>query len=75
MWTTGEGDIRADETVSVEVSPFIAGHGVKKNAASDHIIGCPHQEGIDYPMGRACPHCPFWADIDRFTHEPIRLSR
>jgi hypothetical protein len=26
--------------------------------------------GIDYPMGRSCPRCPFWAGIDRFTHEP-----
>ena len=22
---------------------------------------------------RPCPHCPFWASIDRFTHEPIVL--
>ncbi|MGH9387747.1 MAG: DUF1186 domain-containing protein [Vicinamibacterales bacterium] len=39
--------------------------------ASERIIGCPHEEGIDYPMGRSCPRCPFWADIDRFTHEPV----
>src|SRR5262249_17918794 len=26
---------------------------------------------IDYPMGRTCPQCPFWAGIDRFTLEPI----
>jgi len=37
----------------------------------DRIIGCPHEEGIDYPLGRTCPRCPFWAGIDRFTHEPI----
>jgi hypothetical protein len=24
-------------------------------------------------MGRTCPQCPFWANIDRFTHEPIVL--
>ena len=22
-------------------------------------------------MGRTCPSCPFWAGIDRFTHEPV----
>jgi Protein of unknown function (DUF1186) len=38
---------------------------------TDRIIGCPHEEGIDYPLGRACPQCPFWAGIDRFTQEPI----
>jgi hypothetical protein len=35
------------------------------------MLGCPHEEGVDYPMGRTCPRCPFWAGIDRFTHEPI----
>ena len=29
------------------------------------------RRGSDYPMGRSCPRCPFWAGIDRFTHEPI----
>jgi hypothetical protein len=24
-------------------------------------------------MGRTCPRCPFWADIDRFTHEQIPM--
>ena len=38
---------------------------------TDRLIGCPHEEGIDYPMGRTCPRCPFWANIDRITHEPI----
>jgi hypothetical protein len=32
---------------------------------------CPHEEGIDDPIGRTCPRCPFWAGIDRFTHEPV----
>jgi hypothetical protein len=45
---------------------------VKDSVSADRIIGCPHQEGVDYPMGRMCPHCPFWAGIDRFTHEPIQ---
>ena len=43
----------------------------KDTVTYDRIIGCPHEEGIDYPMGRACPRCPFWAGIDRFTHEPV----
>src|SRR5919106_1313015 len=25
-------------------------------------------------MGRTCPRCPFWAGIDRFTHEPIHAA-
>jgi hypothetical protein len=24
------------------------------------VIGCPHEEGIDFPEGQECPYCPFW---------------
>jgi hypothetical protein len=43
-------------------------HGVKSVVMTDGIIGCPHEEGVDY-QGPTCPHCPFWAGRDRFTHE------
>src|SRR4051812_9319014 len=33
---------------------------------TDRIIGCPHEEGIDYE-GTTCPTCPFWAGRDRWT--------
>jgi hypothetical protein len=29
------------------------------------MLGCPHEEGIDYPEGEACPECPYWAGRDR----------
>jgi hypothetical protein len=35
----------------------------------DRIIGCPHEEGIDYPDGAECPECPFWKGRDRWTGE------
>jgi hypothetical protein len=37
----------------------------------ERIIGCPHEEGIDYPEGKSCPQCPYWAGRDRFTHERV----
>jgi hypothetical protein len=43
---------------------------VKTVAMTDRIIGCPHEEGIDYE-GPVCPHCPFWANRDRWTGEVI----
>src|SRR5205814_1064937 len=46
-------------------------HHVAETVTADRLWGCPHQEGVDYPMGRKCPQCPIWADIDRMTHEPI----
>lgn len=65
-----EGDVRNVPSVIDEVAAFFKQHGVKHTVSSDRIIGCPHEEGVDYPAGETCPQCPFWKDIDRFTHEP-----
>ena len=70
-WTTHAIDVRSDPAVAAEVAGFVQQHGAKQTVSTDRIIGCPHEEGIDYPLGRTCPRCPFWADIDRFTHEPV----
>jgi hypothetical protein len=70
-WTVDAGDVRNDPVVATHLTAWLTRHGVKNTTMTDRITGCPHQEGIDYPMGRTCPQCPFWANIDRFTHEPI----
>lgn len=72
-WTTQAVDVRHDPTIAASVADFLREYGVKHTVTADRIMGCPHEEGIDYPMGRACPRCPFWAGIDRFTHEPRRV--
>jgi hypothetical protein len=71
-WFINEGDVRNDPGIAAEVAAFVKQQGAKDPTAYDRIVGCPHEEGVDYPMGRTCPHCPFWASIDRFTHEPIK---
>ena len=70
-WTTETTDVRKDPAVAAAVGAFLRLHGVKDRVTPDRIIGCPHEEGIDYPLGRTCPQCPFWAGIDRFTHERL----
>jgi hypothetical protein len=70
-WITQAVDIRHDPEIAAEVASFVQQHDAKQTVASDRIIGCSHEEGIDYPMGRTCPRCPFWAGIDRFTREPV----
>ena len=70
-WTTHAVDVRHDPVIAADVAAFVLEHEAKETVSTDRIIGCPHEEGIDYPMGRTCPRCPFWAGIDRFTHEPI----
>ena len=42
----------------------------KSVVMTDRIIGCPHEEGIDYE-GVTCPACPFWAGRDRWTGERL----
>jgi hypothetical protein len=34
---------------------FIDRHGAATIAMPDGIFGCPHEEGIDYPLGQECP--------------------
>jgi hypothetical protein len=70
-WIRDAGDVRRDRLIAAEVADWLRSEGVKASQSYDRIIGCPHEEGIDYPLGRTCPHCPFWENIDRFTHEPI----
>jgi hypothetical protein len=64
-WTTDAGDPRAG--VPAEITAFLKSHAVRSVAMVDRIIGCPHEEGVDYPEGGECPACPFWAGRDRWT--------
>jgi hypothetical protein len=59
-------DIRDDIRVAEEVLAFITEAGANSLVMTGQIIGCPHEEGIDY-KGVTCPACPFWAGRDRWT--------
>ncbi len=52
-------DVRSDIGIADEVSRFIDGHGAESIVLADRIIGCPHEDGVDYPDGTACPKCAF----------------
>jgi len=67
-WFT-ESDARKSEKILSELVSFIEKNNAKTVTMIDQIIGCPHEEGIDYPLGESCPDCPFWKNRDRFTHE------
>jgi hypothetical protein len=70
-WLSDRGDVRDDETITVAIMEFLERNGVKSVLSVDRIIGCPHQEGIDYPTGEKCPLCPFWATRDRWSGESV----
>jgi hypothetical protein len=71
-WFSESIDIRDNRSVILEIIKFIREHNVKSVVMPDRIIGCPHEEGIDYPEGDSCPHCPFWQGRDRWTGEIIQ---
>lgn len=71
-WFSEDRDIRHDAAIEGEVARFIVSHSVKSVVMTDGIIGCPHEEGIDYLEGTSCPKCPYWAGRDRFTKERVQ---
>lgn len=62
-----DNDVMKEPDVFEEVLEFIQTNGAKSVGMLDRIIGCPHEEGIDYPEGHSCPLCPFWAGRNRWT--------
>jgi hypothetical protein len=54
-------DVTTSPKVQREMEEFFAGHGVRSVAVSEGNMGCPHEEGEDFPEGTDCPFCPFWA--------------
>lgn len=53
-------DVEINPKVQQELKDFFLQHGVKSVAMSDGNMGCPHEEGLDFPQGEDCPFCPFW---------------
>jgi len=71
-WVSKETDARSDVAITRQIGEFIATHSAKSVVLVDRIIGCPHEERIDYPEGAACPQCPFWANRDRWSGELLQ---
>ncbi len=52
--------IKNDPKVQQQLEAFFLTHGVKSVVAAERNMGCPHEEGEDFPSGEDCPFCPFW---------------
>jgi hypothetical protein len=70
-WHSEDRDVRHDDEIGHAIVEFIRVHHVLSVTLVDRIIGCPHQEGIDYSDGEACPECPYWHGRDRWSGETI----
>lgn len=53
-------NVTTNRKVQNEVEAFFKKHGVKSVAMSNGNMGCPHEEGLDFPDGEDCPFCTFW---------------
>jgi hypothetical protein len=58
-------DLRYDIDLQNTWLEIIRREGVHRVAMIEEINGCPHEEGVDYPVGEVCPKCLFWADRQR----------
>ena len=53
-------DVTTNPKIRQEMLDFFRDYEVKRIAKCTGNIGCPHEEGIDFPVGEDCPFCPFW---------------
>ena len=67
-WLSDAIDVRHNRAIANEVIAFVRTHGVASVVITDGV-GCQHEEGTDYPLGKPCPKCPFWKGRDRFSGE------
>ena len=66
-WYSPDQDARKNPQMLKTVLQFLEAQGVKSVVMPDRLLGCPHEEGKDYPEGEQCPRCPYWRNRDRFS--------
>ena len=54
--------IAEDTQTAAEIGKFFQEHKVSEVTMTEGIVGCPHDEGVDFPIGESCPYCPFWSE-------------
>lgn len=66
-WFAETSDARDDRGICAEVVALLKRHHVRSVVMSRELLGCPHEEGVDYPDGATCPKCPYWERRDRWA--------
>ncbi len=64
-WLSEEGDLRKNVSTLKELFRYIEAHDVRSVALAPGIYYCPHEPGVDFPEGGACPICPFWSNVKK----------
>jgi hypothetical protein len=68
-------DIASNQTIARAMYSFMRAQGVKTVATTTVVMGCPHEEGEDLPMGEHCPFCPFWQGKQGSVTDDSRWDR
>jgi hypothetical protein len=66
-WYSRDTDARGARAIERRFSAFLAGHRVRRVILSPGVVGCPREEGVDYPRGAGGPWCAFWRGKDRWA--------
>ena len=66
-WFASDHDVRTDGGIVSAIQQFIDKHAAKTVIMHEGMLGCPHEEGVDYPEGEWCAQCPFWKGRDRWA--------
>lgn len=53
--------VKDDPQVKYQMTEFFRAYDVRSVICVRENVSCPHQEGLDYPVGQDCPFCPHWA--------------
>lgn len=67
---TTASDARYDLSIRKRVVAHMEEQAPASVAMSRAIMGCPHEEGVDYAEGASCPHCPAWDRVN-----PVAAAR
>jgi hypothetical protein len=62
-WDSDGIDIRTDTAISEQILTFLSHQGAQTVGLSPGVVGCPHEEGVDYAPGTDCPQCPYWRNL------------
>ena len=73
-WHSTEADVRFDQELCGSILEFIAAHHVKSVVMSPGIIGCAHEEGVDYTLGQTLSLLGKRGSLDGRGHPVNRKS-
>jgi len=65
-------DVRHDSAIGEKILAFLKPYAPRSTVADRRIIGCPHEEGTDYPEGQSSARSVLTAGRDRFHTRAIQ---